>query len=87
MILPMLEKLKQIFIFVLRIIKANTDLFEEEKGMYHGSVFIHTIFKIATESLMIGKQIYLRSVKCTNNIKKGDVLAAQIKNILPSWPK
>ena len=55
MILPMLEKLKQSFVFDLIIIKVNTDLFELENGTYHRSVFIHTIFKIATQVLIIGK--------------------------------
>ena len=55
MILPMLGKQKQSFVFGLIIIKVNTDLFEKEKRMYHRGVFIHTIFKIVTEVLMIGK--------------------------------
>ena len=55
MILLILEKLKQSFVFGLIIIKVNTDLFEKENRMYHRSVFIHTIFKTATEVLMIGK--------------------------------
>ena len=55
MILPMLEKLKQSFVFGLIIIKVNTDLFEKENRTYHRRVFIHTIFKIAIEVLMIGK--------------------------------
>ena len=55
MILPMLEKLKQTFVFGLIIIKVNTNFFKEEKGVYHGNVFIHTIFKIAKEILMIAK--------------------------------
>ena len=54
MILPMLEKLKQSFVFGSIIMKAD-NLFEKEKRMYHRSVFIHTTFKIATEVLMIGK--------------------------------
>ena len=52
MILPMLEKLKQSFVFGLIIIKVNTDLFEKENRTYHRSVFIYTIFKIAIEVLM-----------------------------------
>ena len=55
MILPMLEKLKQTFVFGLIIIKVNINFFKGEKGMYHGKVFIHTIFKIAKEILMIAK--------------------------------
>ena len=47
MILPVLKKLKQSFVFGLIIIKVNTDLFEKENRTYHRSVFIHTIFKIA----------------------------------------
>ena len=46
MILPMLEKLKQTFVFSLVIINVNTDLFENENITYHKSAFIHTIFKI-----------------------------------------
>ena len=38
--------------------------------MYHGNIFIHTIYKIATKVLMIGKSLYLRSVKRTNNMNK-----------------
>ena len=70
MILPMLEKLKQSFVFGLIIIKVNTDLFEKENRTYHRSVFIYTILKIAIEVLMIEKYLYLRSVKRTNNLKK-----------------
>ena len=55
MILPMLEKLNQSFVFVLIIIKVHRDLFEKESRTYHRNVFIHTIFKIAIEVLMIGK--------------------------------
>ena len=55
MILPMLEKIKQSFVFGLIILKVNTDLFEKENITYHRSVFIHTIFKTAIEVLMIGK--------------------------------
>ena len=55
MILSVLEKLKQSFVFGLIIIKINTDLFEKEYRMYHRSVLIHGIIKIATEVLMIGK--------------------------------
>ena len=47
MILPMLEKLKQSFVFGLIIMKVNTDLFEKEN-------------------------------------RKEDILATQIKNILPT---
>ena len=70
MILPMLEKLKQSFVFGLIIIKVNTDLFEKENRTYHRSVFIYTILKIAIEVLMIEKYLYLRSVKRRNNLKK-----------------
>ena len=55
MVLLMLEKLKQSFVFGLITIKVNTDLFEKETRTYHRSVFIPTIFKIAIEVLMIGK--------------------------------
>ena len=58
-------------IFDLIIIKVNNDLFEKENRMYHRSVFIHTMYKIATKVLMIGKSLHLRSVKRTNNLKKG----------------
>ena len=51
----MLEKLKQSFVFGLIIIKVNTDLFKKENRMRHRSVFIQTMFKSATEVLMIGK--------------------------------
>ena len=76
MILPMLQKLKQSYVFGLIITKANTGLLEKEKEnrMYHRSIFIHIMFKIAADVLMIlmiAKELYLRSVKCTNNLKKG----------------
>ena len=48
-------KSKATFVFGLIIIKVNTNFFKEQKGMYYGNVFIHTIFKIATEILMIAK--------------------------------
>ena len=67
MILPILEERKQSFFFGVIIIKGNTDLFEKENRMYHRSVFIHTIININIEVLMIGKKIYSRSVKTTNN--------------------
>ena len=31
------------------------------------------MFKIVTKALIIGKLIYLRSVKRTNNLKKGEL--------------
>ena len=55
MVLLMLERLKQSFVFGLIFIKINTDLFKQENRMYHRSVFIYTIIKIATEVLMNGK--------------------------------
>ena len=56
MILAMLEKLEQCFVFGLIIIKVRTDLFEKENRTYHDrSVFIHTTFKIAIDVLIIGK--------------------------------
>ena len=67
MILPMLERLKQI----LTIIKVNNNLFEKENRMYHKSVFIHTMYKIAAKVLIIGKSLYLRSVKHASNLKEG----------------
>ena len=67
----MLETLKQISAFGLKIIKVNTNFLEKESRMYHKSVFIHTMYKIATKVLMIGKSLYLRIVKRTNNLKKG----------------
>ena len=70
MILPMLERLKQSSAFGLIIMKGNTDLFEKENRMYHKSVFIHTMYKISIK-VLIGKSFYLRSVKRTNNLKKG----------------
>ena len=51
----MFEKLKQSFVFGLIIIKVNIDLFEKENRVYHRAAFIHTIFKIAIEILMVGK--------------------------------
>ena len=69
MILPILERLKQRSAFGLAIIKLNTDLFEKENRVYYKSVFIHTLYKIATRVLMIGKSLYLRSVKHTSNWK------------------
>ena len=67
MILPISERLKQRSAFGLAIIKLNTDLFEKENRVYYKSVFIHTLYKIATRVLMIGKTLYLRSVKRTSN--------------------
>ena len=54
-ILPMFKKLTQSFVFGLIIIKVNTDLFKKEDRMYYRIVFFHTISKIATEVLTIGK--------------------------------
>ena len=71
MILSMLERIKESSAFGLIIINVNTDLFEKENRMYHKSVFIHTMYDIATKVLMIGKSLYLRSAKRTNNLKKG----------------
>ena len=71
MILAMLERLKQSSAFGLIIIKVNTNLFEKENRMHHKSVFIHTMYKIATKVLMIGKSLYFRSAKRTNDLKKG----------------
>ena len=69
MILPKLKGLKQSSVFGLPT--KNTDLFEKENRMYHKSVFIHTMFKIATKVLMIGKSLCLRSMKRTINLRKG----------------
>ena len=55
MILLMLEKLKQSFVFGLIVIKVNTDLSEKENRTYYRSVFIYTILKIAIEVLVIEK--------------------------------
>ena len=55
MILPTLEKLKQSFVFGLLIIKVNTNLLEEQNRTYQRSVFIHSMYKVATEVLMIEK--------------------------------
>ena len=52
---PYVGKAKTKFHFRLNIYKKNSDLFEKENRMYHRSVLILTIFKIATEVLMIGK--------------------------------
>ena len=54
----MLERLKQSSAFGFIIIKVNTDLFEKKNRMYHKSVFIHTMYKIATKVLMIGKSLF-----------------------------
>ena len=67
----MLERLKQSSAFGLIILKVKIDLFEKENRMYYKNVFIHTMYKIATKILMIGKSLYLRSVKRTNNLTKG----------------
>ena len=55
MILPMLGKLKQSFVFGLIFIKVNTNLLEKENRMFYRSIFVHTVFKIFTEILMIEK--------------------------------
>ena len=55
MLFPVLEKLKQGSVFGLIIIKVNSDLFEKKNRIYHRSVFIYSIFKTATQVLMIGK--------------------------------
>ena len=39
--------------------------------MYHRSAFIYNMFQIAAKVLMIGKPLYLRSVKRANILKKG----------------
>ena len=52
---PYFGKARKKFGRGLLIIKVNTDLVEKENKMYHRSVFIYTIFKIATEVLKIGK--------------------------------
>ena len=62
MMLPLLERLKQSSAFGL----VNADLLEKENRMYYKSVFIHTMYKIVTRVLMIGKSLYLTSVKRTN---------------------
>ena len=51
----MLEKLNQSFVSGLIIIKENTNLFEKENRTYQRNVFIHAIFEMAIEVLMIGK--------------------------------
>ena len=83
MILPMLERLKQSSTFGLIIIKVNIDLFENGNRMYHKSVFIHTMYKIATKVLMIGKSLYLRIMKCTNSLKKEKLLQHKLKSSYP----
>ena len=52
---PTLEKLKQRFVFGLIIIKVNTNFFKKENRIYHRSIFMHTMFKTATEVLIFGK--------------------------------
>ena len=41
--------------------------------MSHESVFILTVVHIATNLLMVGKSLYLRNVKPTNNLKKDEI--------------
>ena len=53
MMLPMLERLKQSFSSGLITITVNIDLLKKESRMSFKSVYIHTIFKIATKVLTI----------------------------------
>ena len=52
---PCVGKAKTNFRLRFNNFKSKHQFFKEEKGMYHGNVFIHTIFKIAKEILMIAK--------------------------------
>ena len=54
MILPMLEKLKETFVFGLIIIKVNTDLIRKENNVPQKG-FHSRYIQIAIEVLMIGK--------------------------------
>ena len=87
MTLHVLERLKQSSSLNLIIIKGNTYLFETEKRMYHRSVFIHIMYKIATNVLMIRKSLPLRSVKRKNNLKKGKLFGNTNWNTLPTSSK
>ena len=68
---PYVGKAKTKFRLRFNNYKSKHRSFEKEKRMYHRSVFIHTMYKIATKVLVIGKSLYLRSVKRANNSKKG----------------
>ena len=60
------------FVFGLITIKVSTDHVEKERRIYHRSVFIHIMLKIAKKVLTIGKSsLYLRKVKRTTKLKKG----------------
>ena len=83
MTLPMLEMIKHSSVLNLIIIKVNTNLFEKKNRMYHKSVFIHTIYKIATKVMIIGKSLYLRSMKRSNNLKKGNMWQNKLKSFHP----
>ena len=76
-----MERLKQSLVFGSVTIELNTELSEKESRMYHISVFIHTMFKIARKILMIGRSFYLRNMKHTNNLKKGKLFGNTIENI------
>ena len=71
MIIPVLGMLKKSSISILKTIKVKIGLLEKENKMSLKNVFIHPIFKITTKVLMIGKSLYLRSGKLTNNLKAG----------------
>ena len=66
----MLQRLKQSPVFGVTATKLNGDLPEKESRTYLRSVLIHTMFKIDTKIPMIGKSIYLRSVKRVINAKQ-----------------
>ena len=83
MTLPMLEMIKHSSVLNLIIIKVNTNLFEKKNRMYHKSDFIHTIYKIATKVMIIGKSLYLRSMKRSNNLKKGNMWQNKLKSFHP----
>lgn len=51
-------------------ITVNTNLLEKWNRMSHKSIFIHTMLKIATMVLIIGKSLYLRNVTLANNLKR-----------------
>ena len=81
--LPMLEMLKHSSVFNLIIIKVNTNLFEKKSRMYHKSVFVHTMYKIASKVMIIEKSLYLRSMKRSNNLKKGNMWQHKLKSFHP----
>ena len=66
---PYVGKAKTKFCLRFNNYKSKYHSFRKKKNrMYHRSVFFDTMFNISTEALMIGKKLYLRSVKHPNNL-------------------